>query len=501
MVRPLVILAAAFCFVATATGLASQIPAYALGDVATNDVIITSRLVVVDDEATEEIRQREAQKIDPFVVFSTNHAALIEGEIRLAVTRVREAFRAELQTHYGSTTLLPEVTESESFQELASQFLDTSPGPPVPLRVLPLWAQGRDTEGFLRIWLPPLRETLKAPICPDEVLTRMRAEDHHPLRIVRVDDLNQFVKEPFALSNSQPGSVEDFMPLSQARDNLRALLPQQRKPLARYLEKQLQANCRVDSNLTQRVRQFAVSGLVQMKQFEAGEAVIRKGQVIDEKALAILMEIRERARVSQLERQVAVDQVSVQLLSERNIGLAGLLGITALLLLWVLIRAHRRRRQELVPVLSSTLVHHGAEEEALAASTVVEVPSAEHNAWEQRALEAEQRAERAHALARSALMPHLAQHLKDSVLQQLNAQMDDMLDVQAAVAEQLTSMEERLERLHAPLQERLRLYEQRISELETELAQRGQENQLLLRARIEALRWQMEQERSGAQVN
>jgi predicted RNase H-like nuclease (RuvC/YqgF family) len=91
--------------------------------------------------------------------------------------------------------------------------------------------------------------------------------------------------------------------------------------------------------------------------------------------------------------------------------------------------------------------------------------------------------------------------LKDNLVQQLAAQVDDMMDVQAAVADQLSSMEERLERMHAPLQERLRIYEQRISELEGELAQRGQENQLLLRARIEALRWQMEQERSGAGVN
>ena len=80
-------------------------------------------------------------------------------------------------------------------------------------------------------------------------------------------------------------------------------------------------------------------------------------------------------------------------------------------------------------------------------------------------------------------------------------QMDDMLKVQAAVAEQMASMERRLQQLHAPLQERLRLYEVRISELESQLARRGEENRLLLQAQIDALRHHMELEREAAEFN
>ena len=149
---------------------------------------------------------------------------------------------------------------------------------------------------------------------------------------------------------------------------------------------------------------------------------------------------------------------------------------------------------------SSSFLHQGAECEEIDEPTIVDVPPADEGQWRRRALEAEQRAARAKVLAQSNLTPHLAQQLKDNVVQQLAEQMDDMIAVQAVVSEQMSTLEERLERIHAPLQERLRTYEERISELELELTERGQENQVLLQARIEALHRQMAEEQARAET-
>jgi len=493
----LVILSAIFAV----RGGATELPAYRLGDVATNDVIATTSLLVVDEDTTTEIRSREAGKIDPFVVFSTNHAAFIEKEIRRSVTRMREDFLALLQADYGTRRLLPEVIESNGFQERVAAFLSTSPGPPVPPEILFGWAAGRSEEVFLEDWFTPLREVMLEPIRPDRLPDGVAQSERTRLCLVPVNDLGRLVKERFALSNNIPATVADLVPLANVQHDLQESFPEEETAVGSFMVKQLRPNCRFDADLTRRVRDFAVSGLVQMKRFEPGEVVIRKGQVIDEPALAALAEMHERAKLSDLEQQLAVGKVAVQLLSERNLWLAGLLGGTGFLLVVVLVWANRRKRRDLLPVLSSSFVHQGAGEEGWAEATVVDAQPAGSGGWQHRALEAERRADRAATLARSNLIPHLAQQLKDNLVQQLAAQVDDMMDVQAAVADQLSSMEERLERMHAPLQERLRVYEQRISELEGELAQRGQENQLLLRARIEALRWQMEQERSGAGVN
>lgn len=321
------------------------------------------------------------------------------------------------------------------------------------------------------------------------------------LQLAPVEDLRLFVKEESALSNSVTSFGSNLVSLAAARKELRAAYPRRGSPVTAFMVGQLQPNCRFDTNLTQRVREFAVSGLVRMNHLEPGEAVIQKGQLIDEQALAVLTEVHRHLRVLSLEKQVAVDKVAVRLLGERNLWLAGLLAVTALVLVLVLVRARRRRRQELLPVLSSSFLHQGAECEEIDEPTIVDVPPADEGQWRRRALEAEQRAARAKVLAQSNLMPHLAQQLKDNVVQQLAEQMDDMIAVQAVVSEQMSTLEERLERIHAPLQERLRTYEERIAELEVELAQRGQENQVLLQARIEALRRQMAEEQAQAETS
>ncbi|MCU0771673.1 MAG: hypothetical protein MUE94_07895 [Verrucomicrobia bacterium] len=482
----------------TCPGWAEDLPAYRLGEEATNDVITTKRLLVVDEEATRAIQDEEAAKIPLFVVYSTNHAAFIESEVWQAVTRLREEFLAVLQARYGTHRLQPEVIASQGFQDIAEQFLAVNPGPPVPAQALSRWAGSATGEEFLESWFAPLRQVLSRPVCPDELPGGGPIPDHLPLNLTPVADLAWFVKEGYALSNATRTSSGDLIPLSTARRALRAAFPDGDAASTGFMVEQLQPNCRFDTNLTQRAKAFAVSGLVRMRQFEPGEVVIRKGQRIDEPALAALSEMREAAKVVHLEQQLAVNRVSVQLLGERNLWLAGLLGGTGLVFVLLLVRSHRLRRRALMPVLSSSLVPAAPETRSFIEANVVEAPPGEEEQWRRRALEAERHVERVQRLARSSLMPHLAQQLKDNVVQQLATQMDDMLEVQAAVAEQLAAMEERLERVQAPLQDRLRAYEQRITELQLELAQRGQENQVLLRARIEALRWQLDQERARA---
>jgi len=122
----------------------------------------------------------------------------------------------------------------------------------------------------------------------------------------------------------------------------------------------------------------------------------------------------------------------------------------------------------------------------------VENLSANTPTWQQRALAAEQRAEWAHAVIRAGVLPHLAEWLKQQFIQGLVSQRSQMLEAQKSAAAELAELERRLDELHAPLQERLRAYEKRIAELEKMLAARGEENRVLLRAKIEMTRLQLE---------
>ncbi len=119
----------------------------------------------------------------------------------------------------------------------------------------------------------------------------------------------------------------------------------------------------------------------------------------------------------------------------------------------------------------------------------------EVEAWRQRALEAERRAEQAQAAAHAELAPHLVQALKETVVQELAAQRRELLKVQEEAALEIAGMIRRLDSVQAPMQERLRAYEARIQELEKELTALNEENRELLKLKIDMIRRQLEAER------
>ena len=121
--------------------------------------------------------------------------------------------------------------------------------------------------------------------------------------------------------------------------------------------------------------------------------------------------------------------------------------------------------------------------------------NAEVEAWRKRAFDAERRADQAQAAARASLAPHLAQMLKETVVQELAMQRRELLKAQEEAALEIAAMIRRFDSVQAPLQERLRSYEARIQELEKELSALNEENRELLKLKIEMIRHQLEVER------
>ena len=126
-----------------------------------------------------------------------------------------------------------------------------------------------------------------------------------------------------------------------------------------------------------------------------------------------------------------------------------------------------------------------------AAGSELPVPD---DVWRQRALLAELRAEQAQAAVGASLAPHLAQALKEMLVQELAVQRRELLQAQQIAAAEIAQLTHHLDELRAPIQDRLRSYEMRIQELEKELAARTEENRELLKVKIEMLRCQLEVE-------
>jgi len=121
--------------------------------------------------------------------------------------------------------------------------------------------------------------------------------------------------------------------------------------------------------------------------------------------------------------------------------------------------------------------------------------NAEVETWRKRAFDAERRADQAQAAARASLAPHLAQMLKETVVQELAMQRRELLKAQEEAALEIAAMIRRFDSVQAPLQDRLRSYEARIQELEKELSALNEENRELLKLKIEMIRHQLEVER------
>jgi len=101
-----------------------------------------------------------------------------------------------------------------------------------------------------------------------------------------------------------------------------------------------------------------------------------------------------------------------------------------------------------------------------------------------RALAAEQRAERADAVIRAGLIPHLGHWLKQNLVRRLISDRTRLLETQEAAARKAMAVEQRLARIEQQIQQQDRVYQNRIEELTRELHAAKEGNCELIRARI-----------------
>ena len=120
------------------------------------------------------------------------------------------------------------------------------------------------------------------------------------------------------------------------------------------------------------------------------------------------------------------------------------------------------------------------------------------SAWQQRALAAEEKAERTQALVRKGMIPHLQRWLKQKVLRKLVADRSELLTAQQAATHKARAVDERLTRIELQIQQQNLAYERRLEELTLELLAAKEENRELIRARIVQVKAEMEAARARA---
>jgi hypothetical protein len=457
--------------------LSAGVPEYQLGDVASADVLTPVPLLVVNPEATDQLRQRAAQEVGLVVRFNTRSAADAERDLREAVIAARARFLTALQRALPNR--LPGAADigTAAFEQALR---DARPDAPreFPLeRFARLWAAGDDDGPTLERLLGPLREAMAQPVAATKddrtfppgqtVLLVPEPMDG------RTIDLGELERTASKVSTAR------LLSLWRARRLVETHFRTGDEDLARFAVTFVRPSAAADQAMTDLLRARRQQGLTVNDSYEAAQPIVRKGQMIDRKALAALAALREKSAIGTLQVRLDQERTFASQLRVHTVWFTLGIGVLGIALAFVVWRTRAR------PGTS------------LAASGYLSLPPerglepAGEIDWRTRALLAEDRATRAqHALRSGALG-----WMKERVVGTLFRHRSELLSAQERAEAEMRALEQRLEQLHTPLAERLHAYERRIEELERELAARGEENRELIGARIAVTRSHLRQER------
>lgn len=490
--------AAALLIASAQAAGAAEVPTaveYRVGDQAEADIVTPIPLVVFDPVRTKALRDAELSRVAPVFRHLPGVAVGSEQALRATFTNAHGRFAAGLeQIFQHPLPLLNAEFGGPLYQEHLKTWREQHPGFPLSATLAELWAFGDGGELFLERQLVRLRRWTNAFIRPDALPEGERLTVGN-LRLASVPDL----KTPFTLAQADRAGRNvprtNVLTLSRARQEAQRGTNNADRAESRHVAGFIEANCYFDEELTRQTRTRRLEALNAADRYEAGQVIVRQGETVTERTKLALDELQGRtaaqrvqAAADQERTRVEAEAVHAQRVASETLkinrwllaGLGGAAAALAGLAVFVFLRRRalldaRRRGGS-----GMALVLHDAAAEA----------------WRERALAAEEQAQKANAMLRTKMLPHLARWMVQEFAQRLLSQRREILTEHQTAEREVADLADRLQQVHAPLEDRLRAYEKRIVELEAELAEKGEQNRALIQARIESTRQRLETERS-----
>jgi len=472
-----------FCF--ACSGAAKDLSAYRLGDRVESDITTPVALKVLDAEATAALKEKEAMRVLVILRFDPSVAADVEANVRDAFNNTRSNFVRVVERYFNQRKLEATNVASPEFETVRATFQRGNKAFPVSTNLAALWALGDSGRLEQAAVIDRVREIMRLPIRDQNAQARIKVTTR--ARLVTVRDRDEELTLESLGNRGRTIQRTNALALDRARRDLIASFTREDAAVAKFAASFLQPNCRLEENLTEQLRAAQTEAIAVMTEYQASDVVARTGQMVDARILAAIQAILEEQAEAQLKEAAAQAATNNRQAREQIKWLAAGGGILTLALVLVTWQWWRRRREAaLLPVLAGA---HG-----------LPVHSPEAAAWQQRALEAERRVERANEVLRAGVMNQVGTVLKEELISGLLTQRKELIDAQRAAATEMEALEKRLDEIHAPLQERLQAYETRIAELEKALAAKDEQNRELIKAKIALVRKQLENERAKNNV-
>ena len=315
------------------------------------------------------------------------------------------------------------------------------------------------------------------------------------LRLVPVKALEEKLTLADTEIRGQTTPKSDLTTLAQARILFRRdFTGDDEQPLARALSAWLKPNCIPDAELTQLARDHATGQLIVAEHYAAGQIIAQQGSVVDARVKAALDQLSEKlSSGSDAQPVVAVSnpgltevqpaltedapaQKAPEEIPGRPIKVPGQPVKSLLRHSWPVIGL------AFVSIVSAAIFVFACIWQLISRRRRSPMPS------------------NVSVALQTELAPQLVQAVREALVQELAVQRRDLLLVQQDAAAEVARLVHRMDELQMALQERLRAYEEQIQKLETELAARTEENQELIKLKIEMIRQQLEVESSGKRL-
>jgi hypothetical protein len=485
------------CFAASPVA----VPDYRVGDRAGADVVTPIPLVVFDPARTESLRQSEAQKTPP--VFRYYPAAMREAEesLKLAFTETRSQFASGLEAVFNHPLplLAAELTQPP-FAEWLGSFREQHPDFPLTASLAELWALGDSGDVALDGLLAKLAFATNAYVRADRLPPGERLTTGS-IRLVGVEQTNAALTLADVDKRGRNLARTNLITLERLRQDAPKRVPPGDQAAMKFVTGFVQPTLIYDLELTRLARARRVEAINAADRYAAGQRLVAKGEIVTARTRLALDELRSRTAADRVQAAVVLARTSVEAQAaaarhaaetarRANRWLFAGLGVATIVFLALMAAWFRRRRALALAPLDAPFAVAGLGDGL-----------AEDLAWRERALAAEARAQKATAMLRASLLPHLARWMMNELVQRLLSQRSQILTGQQKAEREVADLAARLEEVHAPLEDRLRAYEQRIAELEAELTAKGEQNLDLIKAKIETTRKQMEGERSQERLD
>jgi hypothetical protein len=458
---------------------------YQIGDKVESDIVAPVELTVVDAEATEALKQKEAYKVPVVIRVYTNVADEVIQSFQEAFLQTRTNFLEAVEKTFSQRKLSPWDLSSGAFQELAVLFQTQNQLFPVSLARATLWAGGTDDQPYLDSLNTALRRAMQLRVRADAWPEGIKIGA--VVRLVPIVDADETLTASVAAQRGSNAPKNKLIPLTTAKINLQNYFPPEEQPASHYVASFLKVNCVVDEDVTRELQTQRTENILVADHYATGEILAKRGQAIDKKSKAALEQLKEKAALGGLQQLVALMNDPTKASDNRKPApwLVGGL-VTAVLVLVLAVWQLTRLRQP-VMVLPVPMVNR-------------DLANVSEKSWQARALTAEQRAGKTQSQLRDGVMSQVARWLSDHGVRGLISQRARLLAAQQIAINEMAELEARLEKIQAPLQDRLEEYQRRVWDLEKKLAMKGDENRELIQAKLEVVRKQLDHKRGGHQL-